>query len=827
MTAAMDGQDARMKSGYAAWLEKNRQISPDGGTALEKWLASGFVEGTNPSMARRLTDAFGDQSWQTLLADPMRLSDLPGIRMERALALHSAACAAAPLLDWIRRFHAAVVPYAPLLRYASHDMERRLPLLAHNPWLLTQEAWGLSFPDADRLFEMVGAGPSTDREPGCRNGGQPACPSEPAAESADPVSSFQTSAASDEVRSGSLTGEAERLRMQAAVRLALERGLSDGHTRLTDDMMCARLSAILDMDVSAAATRLEACRNSEGDAEAVSLTGAWALSEILRIERTLAQRLTAMADERRLPPMNATPSWLAGYEMDNGLELSSAQREALRAIGKHGVLCVTGGPGTGKTTLIRGIVRLAEDAGLAVALAAPTGRAAKRMQSATGMEARTIHRLLEVGYDYTDSTRPVFRKNRRNPLECEVLIVDEASMADLFLFSALADACAPGTRLVVVGDADQLPSVGPGQVLADCLASGALPSVVLDRVYRQAAESDILVNAWRIHDGLLPAGLSPDEPHAGEAGDFRIFRCYGAKQAAAAVVALVRDELPTAFGFDPLRDIQVLSPMRRGICGVENLNRLLKLALNPYGEGRQIHAGPSREAVMSATGSSGRRSAPRTEYTRTGAIASLDVSGAVATRGVSGLKHRPGDADPSEPKAGRGGASAGFSVGDRVMQIRNDYAMPWTMDGNLGEEAGEGVFNGDTGLVVASGANGRRLDVRFEDGRVVRYAPEALDALELAYAITVHKSQGCEYPAVVLPLAGVPDALAFRNLLYTGVTRARRLLVLVGSDEEIARLVQGDAGPLRSTGLDECLRAAADGPSRTADERGREASPCG
>lgn len=794
MAASPDAKGGRDLIGFAGWLEKNRLIATDSVEYLEKWMGSGLVAGISPSMAKRLTLAYGILAWETLLRDPLRLSDLPGISSEKALSMHDAACSAAPLHDWIARFRSLELPVRALIRWVGKHPERSCDALWDNPWLLTDEACGLPFADADRLSERI----AEEKTDGVR-----------------------------------ISATRNRLRMEAAVLLALHRGMSDGHTRLDDSMLQAHLSRIFNIDPEVALRQLEEWSSEGIGVDIVRSEDSWALADILVVERRLTNRLLEMSGESGLPVMNATSSWIAGYEMENGLELAHGQKEALRMACRHGVSFVTGGPGTGKTTLIRGLVRLSEDAGLMTLLAAPTGRAAKRMQHATGMEARTIHRLLEVGYDFTDSSRPMFRRNRRNPLECDLLIVDEASMADLFLTAALLDACPPGIRLVMVGDADQLPSVGPGQVLADCLASRMLPAVVLDRVYRQTEESAILRNAWRIHDGLMPEGLvaghadgenasgkesvdkkvSEDIPLV-EWSDFRVVRCFGARQVAASVVSLVRNAIPEYFGFDPLRDIQVLSPMRRGTCGVENLNRMLKEALNPQkSEARhEEHAqGAERyDKPLSMQENTGFDLTVR-EVMPSGNMVSSNTHETVQEilavkpnlpifRGVPDSWNKTPVVRKPASHMGRG--SAAFAAGDRVMQNRNDYSMPWTTDASgVAEAEGEGVFNGDTGIVMDVAANGRSLRVLFEDGRIVKYGMEQTDALELAYAITVHKSQGCEYPAVVLPLSGVPDALAFRNLLYTAVTRARRLLVIVGSEDDVARMIYGTAGPTRRTGL--------------------------
>uniref|UniRef100_UPI002ACDBD7D SF1B family DNA helicase RecD2 n=1 Tax=Chloroflexus sp. TaxID=1904827 RepID=UPI002ACDBD7D len=428
------------------------------------------------------------------------------------------------------------------------------------------------------------------------------------------------------------------------------------------------------------------------------------------IRRWLAQR-SALADRY------APSRWelvFAHLAERRGINLSPQQRAAVRTALTSPVMLLTGGPGTGKTTSLRALVLLLRARGYRPLLAAPTGRAARRLSDATGIEARTIHRLLEYSPDGT------FRRNADNPLDCDLLVIDEASMLNVVLANQLLKATPPTAHVIIVGDADQLPSVGPGRVLGDLIDSGIVPRIHLDAIFRQAAGSGIAANARRINDGLLPDWGGHD--------DFYFFAAETPERCAELVVELVVERIPRRFGYDPRRDIQVLSPTHKGNAGVAALNAALQAALNPP---------------------------------------------------------RPGVAEY------RSGATV-FRVGDRVIQQRNDYDRD--------------VYNGDTGEIIAIDAAAPTVAVRFEDGRAIRYSGLDLDDLALAYALSVHKSQGSEYPVVVLPLLHQHQPLLQRNLLYTAVTRARQLVVIVGDRRAVAAAVAAAEVERRYTGLSVRLR---------------------
>ena len=415
------------------------------------------------------------------------------------------------------------------------------------------------------------------------------------------------------------------------------------------------------------------------------------------------------------------------------IDLDEKQQMAITEAVKNGLLVITGGPGTGKTTTINAIIRYFEMEGLDIYLAAPTGRAAKRMTEATGYEAKTIHRLLELSGVPEESSAGVhFERNAQNPLEADVIIIDEMSMVDIFLMHALLSAVVTGTRLILVGDVNQLPSVGPGSVLKDIIHSGAFPVVELTKIFRQASQSDIVVNAHKINEGV-PVVLD------NKSMDFFFLKRYDANVIISVVITLIQKKLPKFVDAQPY-DIQVLTPMRKGLLGVERLNRILQQYLNP----------------------------------------------------------------PEPGKTEREHGSGLFREGDKVMQIKNNYQIEWEIRGLYGipVEKGVGVFNGDTGILRGINTFAETLTVEFDERKFVEYSFKQLDELELAYAITIHKAQGSEYPAVIIPLLGGPKMLMNRNLLYTAVTRARKCVTLVGDEKTFEEMENNRMEQSRYTTLD-------------------------
>lgn len=447
-----------------------------------------------------------------------------------------------------------------------------------------------------------------------------------------------------------------------------------------------------------------------------------------KAESGTARRLVQLS-YYSIPPLDVDiDEEISAIEKEEGIELAENQRNAVREAASKGILVITGGPGTGKTTTIKTIITLFEKKGLNVLLAAPTGRAAKRMQEATGREARTIHRLLEYGYGESDE-EAFFQKNEDSPLECDVIIIDEVSMIDILLMNNLLKAIAEGTRVIFVGDIDQLPSVGPGNVLRDIIESNVLPVVRLNEIFRQAETSMIIVNAHRINRGEPPVISSKNT-------DFFLIRQEKQEDIVSTIIELCSERLPKFTGMDFYEGIQVLSPMKKGICGVLNLNKELQKSLNPQKNNKNEK--PYREAV--------------------------------------------------------------YRVGDKVMQVKNNYKMKWQSITDF-EKEGEGVFNGDLGTIISIDNEEQYIEVIFDNERMVRYDFSMLDELEHAYALTVHKSQGSEFPVLVMPITFGPPMLLTRNLLYTALTRAKSMVVMVGKEKYLAQMINNNHITKRHSGL--------------------------
>lgn len=620
---------------------------------IQGYLGAGHVPGIGPALAERLVQVFGADTLRIIEHHPEQLSEVEGIGPVRSASIQAAfqdKKLQREVLIFLQGHHIAPALAARIWRRYGG---RAIATVRANPYQLAEEIAGVGFATADRVARALG-----------------------------------------------FTAEAP-IRAEAAVVHLLKAAAEEGHVYQTEQGLVEQADQMLGRAGAAEAVKAllsqgRIARDPQVIAEAIYLPS------LLRQEQRVARRIhdlqRAMIQPWRLD--------LAGYEAEAEITLAPEQREALEALAHEALLVITGGPGTGKTTLIRGAVHGAEANGARISLAAPTGRAARRLSEATGRPASTLHRLLE----YSPRSRD-FKRGPDLPLAADVIIVDEVSMVDLELFDALVRAVTPGTRLVLVGDADQLPSVGPGNVLADLIAA-QLPTARLQAIFRQREASRIVVNAHRILAGAEPL---PDPP--GPEGEWFTVPAADGEQALALITRLVAERVPQAFGLDPIEDVQVLAPMRRGACGAEALNAALQAALNP--EGRLVgHAGQL------------------------------------------------------------------FRVGDKVMQIRNDYERE--------------VFNGDVGQIVAGGEGA--VTVRFE-GREVAYEQGALDALTLAYACTVHKSQGSEYPVVVIPVLTEHWMMLQRNLLYTGVTRARRLVVLVGQPRALSRAVTHQSSDQRLSAL--------------------------
>ncbi len=652
------------------------RFKPETTDALLKYLSSGAVKGIGPAMAAKIVDAFGENTLKVLEQEPERLTVIKGITKAKALKLS----------EEFRQSHGVRDAMEVLCGYGLTPEEALrvwrvigpscVELIRENPYSICEEEAGVSFEKADAIAAALER-PQDDA-----------------------------------------------WRVRAGVEYVLRHNLNNGHTCIPADKLAAAAARMLGVPLELAQ---EAVEELAGDGTLVrrQLGGRdfLFLPRLFQAEVYAASRILTML---RFPahPIPGAAGLIEAVEHQTGMQYAQLQKDAIREALENGLLILTGGPGTGKTTTLKAIIRILKEKGEQVLLAAPTGRAAKRMSDLTGQEAKTIHRLLQVEWDEND--RQTFARNEKNLLDCDALILDELSMVDILLFEAVLRALPLGCRLIMVGDCDQLPSVGPGNVLGDLIASGKVPVVQLTEIFRQSMESLIVTSAHRIVAGQMPE-------LANHSSDFFFLPCPDPDDLANLIVDLCRRRLPASYGYSPMTDIQVLAPGRKGELGTIELNRRLQAALNPPEKGKK-------------------------EITIHGVL---------------------------------------FREGDKVMQVKNDYHLGWTkLDGTTGE----GVYNGDLGVLCEIDRKASTVTVQLED-RFVLYELEAASELELAYAMTVHKSQGSEFAAVVMPMYPGPSQLSYRNLLYTAVTRARSLLVLAGTRQALAAMVENDRKTRRYSGL--------------------------
>ena len=656
-------------------------LRPDTKSGVEKYLGSGLLKGVGPATAKLIVAHFGAAALDILEAEPNRLTEIPGIGPKKAALIAESFAMQNEMRATLVFLQGAGLSAALSMKVYRAYGDQSEQVLRSNPYRLADEIDGVGFQTADRIAQSLGF----------------------------------------------LRESPERLK--SGVRYVLSEAVNgSGHMYLPFDALSTEAARVLGVSADL----------SEHTVQSLILSGALIedrtdgeravyLPNLYKTECETANLLMRLRDSfvaPRFTPEEAQAR-IAQFETENEVELCQRQREAVIAAVTGGVTIITGGPGTGKTTTINCILSLLEKRAT-YELCAPTGRAAKRMSEATGRDAQTLHRLLK----YSGETEG-FQKDQDDPLRAETVIVDEMSMVDIFMMRSLLRALLPGTMLILVGDADQLPSVGAGNVLRDLIAADVFQTVRLDQIFRQAQESLIITNAHRINRGEYPVIRSRDT-------DFFLERREDAQQAAQSVIALVQNRLPKYLGVDSLRGIQVMAPMKKGPLGVYALNAALQAALNP----------------------------PR----------------------------RAGDELPRQDCV--------FRIGDKVMQIKNDYDIEW----ERGAERGEGVFNGDIGYIRNISRADREITVEFDDGRRAVYDEGMLDEIELSYCISVHKSQGSEFDAVVLPLLTGPRMLMSRNLLYTAVTRAKRLVVVVGREACMRQMVDNNLIRRRYSALTRRLR---------------------
>ena len=696
--------------------ESYKELAPEDEQSIERYLGSGAIKGVGPALAARIVKKFGRDTFRIVEEEPERLAEIKGISERKAMEISSRMEEKKGMREAMLYLQKYGISNALAVKiYQTYGMEV-YRVLEENPYRLAEDIDGIGFKRADELAARIGI--HTDSDYRIRSG----------------ILYTMLLAAAD-----GHTWIPQRMLERKTAELL---GLSEEYVRIQIPNLAMDKKLVIRRPEEEEQGLLREDEDAEGRNRVYASTYYYAELACARMLRDL--NVSMVFGDGLLPAEEAKLmrdiSRLA-EKLD--VELEELQQKAVLECIKQGIMILTGGPGTGKTTTINTIIHYFEAEGMDILLAAPTGRAAKRMTEATGYEARTIHRLLELnGMPEENDTAPSlthaahFERNEENPLEADVVIVDEMSMVDIHLFQSLLKAITPGTRLVLVGDVNQLPSVGPGQVLRDLIASKAFSVVELKKIFRQAGGSDIVVNAHRINEGKQ---IALDN----KSRDFFFLERDNVQVIYKHMIQLIREMLPKYVNAGPL-DIQVLTPMRKGNLGVEMLNQILQSQLNP-GNGK------------------------KKEY----------LSGSVL-----------------------------FREGDKVMQTRNNYQLEWEIVSKYGIpiDKGVGIFNGDMGIIREIDEYAQTVLVEFDESRRVTYSFELLSELELAYAVTIHKSQGSEYPAVVMPLLGGPRMLFNRNLLYTGVTRAKNCVTILGTRQVVLDMIENESEARRYTSLDVRIR---------------------
>ena len=676
---------------YGTQLKVSSHVvkEPEDLVSIERYLGSGAVKGVGAALAGKIVKKFKEDTFRIIEEEPERLVEVRGISERKAREISEQVEEKKDMrraMIYLQKYGISTRLAVKIYRYYGMRVYK---VLEENPYQLADNIDGVGFKTADEIAARIGIHTDSD------------------------------------------------YRIKSGLFYTLQQAVGEGHIYLPEEALVRRAGELLGVEIQDIGKHvMDLCIEKktvmkEGE-DGIRIYPA----HYYYLELNTAKMLHDLNIDCELPE-DMIERRLRKVEETEQIELDAMQHKAVIESIRHGLLVLTGGPGTGKTTTINTMIRFFDSEGMSILLAAPTGRAAKRMTEATGYEAQTIHRLLEVNVnpEETDSAGG-FMRNRQNPLEADVIIIDEMSMVDLPLMHALLLAVVPGTRLVLVGDVDQLPSVGPGSVLKDIITSECFPVVTLTRIFRQAGESDIVVNAHRINAGE-PVVLD------NKSRDFFFLRRQDADTIIGVAIMLIQKKLPRYVGVRP-DEIQVMTPTRKGLLGVERLNTILQRYLNPQ--------------------------------------------------------------DPKKAEQEINGRL--FREGDKVMQIKNNYQLEWEVTTKFGltVDKGAGVFNGDMGVITEINQYTENIKVEFDEGRRVKYGFDAVEELELAYAITVHKSQGSEYPAVIIPLLQGPRFLYNRNLLYTAVTRAKKCLTIIGSDTVFQEMIQNKNEQERYTSLAQRIR---------------------
>ena len=664
-------------------VEEYRPILPSSEEGLINYLASGILPGIGKKMAERLVDHFGKEVMEIIEFHPHRLTEVSGIGKKKADAIAEAFEDDRELkevLIFLSQY--GISPNYAVRIYKTYG-EDTINILQENPYRLAEDIVGIGFITADGIAKSMGIAANS------------------------------------------------RYRIYAGTRYALNSFHIEGHTYAPKEQLIQRTIELLNVDqgmVEEAIQNLALNQHIQIERRGEDLV-VYSMAYYYA-ETSVCNRLIELSRVKLEKVQIDVEVELVNIQEEEGITLADNQKEAIKSAIDNGIMVITGGPGTGKTTTINTLIKVFEKLEMKITLGAPTGRASKRMTEATGMEAKTIHRLLELGFSEEQESM-LFQRDEENPLSADVIIIDEMSMVDILLMHNLMKAVPPGSRLILVGDVDQLPSVGAGNVLRDIIDSRIVKVVRLNEIFRQAEESMIIVNAHKINQGNYPLLNVKDK-------DFYFLKKHQKEKILETVIQLVKTRLPNHYQYDAGKDIQVLTPMKKGDVGTINLNKELQNALNPMAPWKKQRQ--MRDKI--------------------------------------------------------------FRVGDKVMQIKNNYNLKWeSQDPDAIEEKGEGVFNGDIGYIQDIDKQEEILTVLFDDDRLVAYNFSQLDELELAYAITIHKSQGSEFPVVVMPVTWGPPMLLTRNLLYTGITRARELVVLVGTQNYLKRMVDNNEIIQRYSGL--------------------------
>ncbi len=679
---------------------------PEDSLAMERYLGSGAIKGIGAALAARIVRRFGEDTFRIVEEEPERLSEIKGISEKKAREIAAQVTEKADMrraMIFLQKYGISLNLGAKIYQKYGQSLYN---VLQENPYRLAEDISGVGFKIADEIAGRIGIQADSD------------------------------------------------YRIRSGILYVLLQASGEGHIYLPKEELFRRAASLLQVDISYMEKHLmdmaidRKVVLKEREKETIVYPSQHYYLELNTARMLCELNVSCPEDEK------STEKRIAQIEKETGTVLDEMQKKAVREATSNGLFVLTGGPGTGKTTTINAIIRFFESEGAELRLAAPTGRAAKRMTEATGYEAQTIHRLLELSgmpEEEREGHAVQFERNAQNPLEADVIIIDEMSMVDIFLMHSLLLAVTAGTRLILVGDENQLPSVGPGNVLRDIIRSESFPVVELKKIFRQASESDIVVNAHKINRGEQ---VIPDN----KSRDFFFLKRYDADIIIRVVIALIQEKMPRYVQAKPF-DIQVLTPMRKGLLGVERLNQILQRYLNPPENGKKER----------------------------------ELGGQL------------------------------FRQGDKVMQVKNNYQLEWEVRGKYGipVEKGVGVFNGDTGILAEINEFAETATVEFEDGRCAEYSFKQMEELELAYAITIHKSQGSEYPAVVIPLLSGPQMLLNRNLLYTAVTRARKCVTIVGSEETFGEMIRNEKQQRRYSSLDVRIRELSEAEESAVGEKGR------